>query len=71
MFEELIEHHNLMVINKEDQPSTFRGRAGVETNIDVTLTRKNLYNCIFDWTVDAFATTSAHGVVRHDRLQQG
>jgi len=47
-FEELIEQHNLTVINKEEQPPTFRGRAGVESNIYVTLTKGYICNSIFE-----------------------
>jgi len=63
-FEKLIEQHNLTVINKEGQPPTFRGRAGVESNIDVTLIKGYICNSTFDWIVDEHATTSAHGTVR-------
>jgi hypothetical protein len=64
MFEELIEQHNLVVLNREGQPPTFRGRAGAESNIDVTLSRGDISNCICNWIVHDCATTSAHNVVR-------
>jgi len=34
-YEGLINQHQLMIHNKEDQPRTFRGRAGAESNIDI------------------------------------
>jgi len=38
MLEDLMLAQNLVVYNKEGQPTTFKNRAGAETNIDVTLT---------------------------------
>lgn len=65
-FEELIEQHNLTVINREGQPLTYMGRAGAGSNIDVTLAKGNICNRICNWSVDEHATSSAHNVVRFD-----
>jgi len=49
MFEELINQYNLTVINLEEQSPTFRGRAGADCNIDITMIQGDLYNNVQDW----------------------
>jgi len=48
MFEELIQQFNLNIHNREGQPPTFRGRAKAESNIDVTMSRGNMYTDLTD-----------------------
>jgi len=62
-YEDIINQYQLVVHNKEDQPPTFQGRAGAESNIDITMTKGNIHRNIHEWSVLEHATTSQHGVI--------
>jgi len=42
-YKDIINQYNLTVHNIADQPPTFQGRAGAESNIDVTMSKDNLH----------------------------
>jgi len=64
--EELIQQLDLNIHNREGQPPTFRGRAGAESNIDIAMSRGNVYNDLTDWRVVKDATTSAHNAIEYN-----
>lgn len=59
----LIVKGDLQVINQPGNPPTCRGRAGVHSNIDVTLASANMAQPISEWNVADMVTSSDHNLI--------
>nr|CAD7461046.1 unnamed protein product [Timema tahoe] len=64
--EEFIYGHGLEVVNQPDNPPTYRGRAGVTNNIDVTLCNAESVTMVEGWRVVEGATVSDHNLIVFD-----
>lgn len=60
----LVAGKSLVVVNRANNPPTYRGRAGAKTNIDVTLANEYMGALIRDWKVEDMLTSSDHNVIR-------
>lgn len=60
--------HNLSIQNKG---GNFNNRAGAETNIDITLTTRNLNRKIINWKVLDGSTCSDHNTIKVEIEMEG
>ena len=63
MVEEILEKHQLRVINAEGQPKTFCDSRGRETNIDITAMTGTMEKKVCKWVVRPDATQSDHRLI--------
>nr|CAD7197146.1 unnamed protein product [Timema douglasi] len=61
--EEFIYGHGLEVVNQPGNPPTYKGRAGVATNIDVTLCNAESVAMVEGWRVVDNVTISDHNLI--------
>lgn len=73
----MIAERALTVLNRENNPPTYRGRVGVNSNIDVTLASEGVSAAIRGWKVEDMLTSSDHNMIHmcvektHDRMEEG
>lgn len=59
----LIAEADLEVINKQNNPPTYHGRAGARTNIDITLVNQRLIGRVKQWKVEDGLTSNDHNLI--------